>query len=81
MGMEAKQLLFFLLGVAECHHIARHAFAAVGVVTALHFSSTKGASVVVNGDIGSVRPGIDANLFCFHGLACGQTTGGHLRLF
>ena len=74
-------LIVFFLGVAERHHIARHAFGAVGVVAALHFSGAKGASVVINGDIGPVRPGIDTNLFCFHGLACGQAAGGHLRLF
>ena len=74
-------LLVLLLGVAERHHITRHALAAVGVIAALHFSGAKGASVVVNGDIGPVRPGIDTNLFCLHGLACGQAAGGHLRLF
>ena len=74
-------LLVLFLGVAESHHIAGHALAAIGIVAALHFSGAKGASVVVNGDIGSVRSGIDANLFCLHGLACGQTAGGHLRLF
>ena len=74
-------LLVLLLGVAESHHIAGHALAAIGVVAALHFSGAKRASVVVNGDIGPVRSGIDTNLFCLHGLACGQAAGGHLWLF
>ena len=74
-------LVLLLLGVAEGHHIAGHALAAIGVVAALHFSGAKRASVVVNGDIGPVRSGIDTNLFCLHGLACGQAAGGHLRLF
>ena len=81
MAENPLYLLVLLLGVAEGHHIAGHGLAAVGVVAALHFSGAKGASVVVNGDIGPVRPGIDTNLFCFHGLACGQAAGGHLRLF
>ena len=76
-----QQLIVFSLGVAERHHIARHAFGAVGIVAALHFSSAKGASVVVNGDIGPVCPGIDTDLFCLHGLACCQPASGHLRLF
>ena len=74
-------LLVLFLGVAESHHIAGHALAAVGVVAALHFPGAKGASVVVNGNIGPVRPGIDTNLLCPHGLARGQPAGGHLRLF
>ena len=76
-----QQLIVFSLGVAERHHIARHAFGAVGVVAALHFSSAKGASVVVNGDIGQVCTGIYTNLFCLDGLACGEAAGGHLRFF
>ena len=74
-------LLVLLLGVAEGHHIAGHALAAIRIIAALHFSGAKRASVVVNGDIGPVRSGIDTNLFCLHGLACGQAAGGHLRLF
>ena len=74
-------LLVLLLGVAESHHIAGHALAAIGVVAALHFSGAKRASVVVNGDIGPVCTGIYTNLFCLYGLACGQAAGGHPRLF
>ena len=74
-------LLVLLLGVAERHHIAGHALAAIGVIAALHFSSAKGTSVVVNSYIGPIRSGIYANLFCLYGLACGQAAGGHLRPF
>ena len=74
-------LLVFLLGITERYHIARYAFVAVWVIAALHFSGAKGAGVVVNSDIGPVCTGIDTNLFCLHGLACGQAAGGHLRLF
>ena len=81
MGESHRYLLVFLLGVTERHYIARHAFVVVWIIAALHFSGAKGASVVVNGDIGPVRPGIDTNLFCLHGLACGQAAGGHPRLF
>ena len=81
MAEKPLYLLVLLLGVAESHYIAGHALAAIGVVAALHFSGAKRASVVVNGDIGPVRSGIDTNLFCLHGLACGQAAGGHLRLF
>ena len=81
MGEGHRYLLVLLLSVTERHHIARHAFVTVWIIAALHFSGAKGASVVVNGDIGPVRPGIDTNLFCLHGLACGQAAGGHLRLF
>ena len=72
---------FLLLGVAERQHIARHVLVAVRIIAALHFRGAKSASVVVNGDIGPVYPGIDTNLFCLDGLACGQAAGGHLRLF
>ena len=81
MAENPLYLLVLLLGVAEGHHIAGHALAAIGVVAALHFPSAKRASVVVNGDIGPVRSGIDTNLFCLHGLARGEAAGGHLRLF
>ena len=81
MAYDPLYLLVLPLGVAESHHIAGHTLAAIGVVAALHFSGAKGASVVVNGDVGPVCPGIDTNLFCFHGLACCQPAGGHLRLF
>ena len=81
MGESRQYLLVFPLGVTERHHIARHAFVAVWIIAALHFPSTKGASVVVNGDIGPVCPGIDADLSCLYGLASGQAAGGHPRLF
>ena len=81
MDESRRYLLVFPLGVTERHHIARHALAAVGVIAALHFSGAKGTSVVVNSDIGPIRSGINANLFCLYGLACGQAAGGHLRLF
>ena len=74
-------LLVLLLGVSERNYITRHAFAAIGVIAALHFTGTKGACLVVNGDIGPVCPCIDADLFCLHGLASGQAAGGHPRLF
>ena len=74
-------LLVFILGVAERHHIARHAFVAVWIIAALHFPGAKGASVIVNGNIGPVCPGIDTNLFCLHGLACCQAASRHLGLF
>ncbi len=81
MSENPLYLLVLLLSVAKRHHIGGHALAAIGVVAALHFSGAKRASVVVNGDIGPVRPGINTNLFRLHGLACGQAAGGHLRLF
>ena len=81
MGEGHRYLLVFLLSVTERHHIARHAFVAVWIIAALHFPGAKGASVVVNGDIGPVCTGIHTNLFCLHGLACGQAAGSHLRLF
>ena len=81
MDESRRYLLVFPLGVTERHHIARHAFVAVWIIAALHFPGTKGASVVVNGDKGPVCTGIYTNLFCLYGLACGQTAGGHLRLF
>ena len=81
MGKSRRYLLVFPLGVTERHHIARHAFVAVWIIAALHFPGTKGASFVVNGDIGLVCTGIYTNLFCLHGLACGQAAGGHPRLF
>jgi hypothetical protein len=67
MGESRRYLLVFPLGVTERHHIARHAFVAVWIIAALHFPGTKGASVVVNGDIGPVCTGIYTNLFCFYG--------------
>ncbi len=81
MGESHWYLPVFLLGFAERHYIARHTFVAVWIVAALHFSGAKGASVVVNGNIGPVCTGIHTNLFCLHGLACGQAAGSHLRLF
>ena len=81
MGEGHRYLLVLLLSVTERHHIARHAFVAVWIIAALHFPGAKGASVVVNGDIGPVCTGIHTNLFCLHGLACGQAAGSHLRLF
>ena len=81
MGEGHRYLLVLLLSVTERHHIARHAFVAVWIIAALHFPGAKGASVVVNGDIGLVCTGIHTNLFCLHGLACGQAAGSHLRLF
>ena len=81
MGEGHRYLLVLLLSVTERHHIARYAFVAVWIIAALHFPGTKGASVVVNGDIGPVCTGIHTNLFCLHGLACGQAAGSHLRLF
>ena len=81
MGEGHRYLLVLLLSVTERHHIARHAFVAVWIIAALHFPGAKGASVVVNGDIGLVCTGIHTNLFCLHGLACGQAAGGHPRLF
>ena len=81
MGEGHRYLLVLLLSVTERHHIARHAFVAVWIIAALHFPGAKGASVVVNGDIGLVCTGIHTNLFCLYGLACGQAAGSHLRLF
>ena len=81
MCEEHYRSLALCLGVTESHYKAGHAFAAVGVVTTLHFPSAIGAGVIVNGDIGSVCPGIYTNLFFLHGLACGKAAGGHLRLF
>ena len=81
MDESRRYLLVFPLGVTERHHISRHAFVAVWIIAALHFPGTKGASVVVNGDVGPVCTGIYTNLFCLYGLACGQAAGGHPRLF
>ena len=81
MGGHYRYLPILLLGVAECHHIARHALASIGVVTALNFATAEGASVIVDGNISPVCSCIDANLFCLHGVASGQAAGGHPRLF
>mgnify|MGYP004150692497 CR=1 FL=1 len=63
MGDSQRCLIVFLLCITERYHIARYALVVVWIIAAMHFSGAKGASVVVNSDIGPVCTGIDTNLF------------------
>ena len=74
-------LFVLVLRVSKRDHKTGHALATVGIVSALHFAGAVVPGTVVDGLVGPVGAGINADLLRPDSLACRQAAGCHFRLF